>query len=138
MNDMTRAASCPFLDHGSKGIRMFRNFALICTCMCAVFAFSQSATNTNYRIATVLAVTPHQSSGSADPATPTYDVSVRVGNAIYVVLYTPPLGLQNAKYAAGAEVVVLVGEKTITYNDISGNSIAVPILRRKTIAAGIR
>ena len=117
---------------------MFRKFAWICTCLCTVFAFSQFAPTPKYRIATVLAVAPH-GSNSSDSSTPTYDVSVRVGNTVYVVLYTPPLGMQNAKYAAGAEVVVLVGDKTITYNDISGNSIEVPILRRKTIAeAGIR
>lgn len=117
---------------------MFKKFALTCMCLCAVFAFSQSAAKTKYRIATVLAVAPHGSNGSADSSTPSYDVSVRVGNTVYVVLYTPPLGMQDVNYAAGAEVVVLVGEKTITYNDISGNSIDVPILRRKTIAAGIR
>ena len=118
---------------------MFRKFALICTCLCAVFALPQSAAETKYRIATVLAVAPHDSNDNVNSSAPTYDVSVRVGNTVYVVLYTPPLGMQNAKYAAGAEVVVLVGEKTITYNDISGNSIEVPILRRKTIAAaGIR
>jgi hypothetical protein len=43
------------------------------------------------------------------------------------------MGMQNAKYAAGAEVVVFVGERTITYNDISGNSIEVPILSRKSV-----
>lgn len=119
---------------------MLRKFALIiCICLCAVFAYSQSAAKTKYRIATVLEVVRHDSNGVADSSTPVYDVSVRVGNMIYVVLYTPPFGMQNAKYAAGAEVVVLVGEKTITYNDISGNSVEVPILRRKTIAvAGVR
>jgi len=117
---------------------VFRKFALICTCLCAVFALPQSAAKTKYRIATILAVAPHDSNDNVSSAL-TYDVSVRVGNTVYVVLYTPPLGMQSAKYAAGAEVVVLVGEKTITYNDISGNSIEVPILRRKTIAAaGVR
>lgn len=114
---------------------MLRKFTLIiCICLCAVFAFSQSVAKTKYRIATVLEVAPHDSNGAADSSPRTYDVSVRVGNTVYVVLYSPPFGMQNVKYAAGAEVVVLVGDKTITYNDISGNSIEVPILRRKTIA----
>ena len=118
---------------------MLRKLAVICTCLCAVFAFCESTAKAKYRIATVITVTPHDSNGGVDSAAPSYDVSVRVGNIVYVVLYTPPLGMQNAKYAAGAEVVVLVGEKTITYNDISGRSIEVPILSRKTIAAaGIR
>ena len=118
---------------------MLRKLAVICICLSSVFAFSQSAMKSKYRIATVLAVSPHDSTTAADLSTPSYDVSVKVGNTVYVVLYTPPLGMQNAKYAAGAEVVVLVGEKTITYNDISGSSVEVPILRRKTFAAaGVR
>jgi len=36
------------------------------------------------------------------------------------------------KYAAGRELLVLVGEKTITYNDILGQSRDVAILRRKS------
>ena len=118
---------------------MLRKFAVICICLSSLLAFSQSATRTKYRVATVLAVVPHDSNGSGDSSALTYDVSVKVGNMIYVVLYTPPLAMQNAKYAAGADVLVLVGEKTITYNDISGTSIEVPILSRKSIvAAGVR
>ena len=118
---------------------MLRRFAAICICLSSLLAFSQSVTKTKYRVATVLAVAPHNSNGSGEPSALTYDVSVRVGNMVYVVLYTPPLAMQNARYAAGADVLVLVGEKTITYNDISGNSIEVPILSRKSIAAtGIR
>jgi hypothetical protein len=54
-----------------------------------------------------------------------------VGGTIYVVVYTPPLGTDTVKYAAGRELLVLVGEKTITYNDILGQSQDVTILRRK-------
>lgn len=112
---------------------MLKWLSVTCLCVCSVFGLGQSATKTKYRIATVLAVAPHDSNDSMAASNPSYDVSVRVGNTIYVVLYTPPLGMQNAKYAAGAEVVVLVGERSITYNDISGNSTEVPILRRKPV-----
>jgi len=113
---------------------MFRKFALIYTCLCSVLAFSQFAAKPKYEIATVLEVAPHDVTGGQNSSPPSYDVSVKVGNTIYVVLYTPPLGMQNVKYAAGAQVLVLVGEKTIRYNDISGNSMEVPILRRQIIA----
>lgn len=113
---------------------MLKWLTVTCLCLCSAFVLAQSATKTKYRIATVLAVAPHDSNDGVAASNPSYDVSVKVGNTIYVVLYTPPLGMQNAKYAAGAEVVVLVGEKTITYNDISGTSTEVPILRRKTVA----
>ena len=56
-----------------------------------------------------------------------YDVSVKVGNAIYVAVYTPPLGENTLKYAAGRDLLVLVGKTTIAYNDLLGRSFAVPI-----------
>jgi hypothetical protein len=39
-----------------------------------------------------------------------YDVSVKVGDKLYVVLYTPRLGELPAKYATGREPLVLVGK----------------------------
>jgi hypothetical protein len=35
------------------------------------------------------------------------------------------------KYAAGRELLVLVGKKTITYNDMLGQSTDVPIVSQK-------
>jgi hypothetical protein len=37
------------------------------------------------------------------------------------------MGEQTVKYAAGRDLLVLVGKNTITYNDILGQSFAVPI-----------
>jgi hypothetical protein len=56
-----------------------------------------------------------------------YDVSVKVGNTVYVVLYTPPLGEETVKYAGGRDLLVLVGKSTIRYNDMLGQSHDVPI-----------
>jgi hypothetical protein len=39
-----------------------------------------------------------------------------------VVLYTPALGEETVKYAAGRDLLVLVGKNKITYNDILGQS----------------
>lgn len=64
-----------------------------------------------------------------------YDISVRVGNTVYVVLYTPPLGDDTVRYVAGRDLLVLAGEKTITYNDMLGNSLQVPIITRTMITA---
>jgi hypothetical protein len=50
-----------------------------------------------------------------------------VGETIYVVLYKQPLGETPAKYEIGHELLVLVGKNTITYNDILGHSLQVPI-----------
>jgi hypothetical protein len=68
---------------------------------------------------------------ASDPTS--YDVSVKVGDTIYVVLYTQPLGEIPAKYATGHELLVLVGKSTITYNDILGRSLQVPIESQRPV-----
>jgi hypothetical protein len=85
---------------------MLKLICVTCICLGTLPAFGQSASK--YEVATITDVKTHQDSGS-DVAR--YDVSVKVGGTIYVVLYTPPLGLTTVKYAAGRELLVLVGEK---------------------------
>jgi hypothetical protein len=95
-------------------------------------AFGQSTSK--YQVGTITEVKTHQdaSGGATDPAS--YDVSVKVGDTIYVVLYTPPLREETVKYAAGRELLVLVGKSTIRYNDILGQSFDVPIESQKSAA----
>ena len=95
-------------------------------------AFGQSASK--YQVGTITDVKTHQetSGGATDPAS--YDVSVKVGDTIYIVLYTPPLGEETVKYAAGRELLLLVGKRTIRYNDILGQSFEVPIESQKSAA----
>jgi hypothetical protein len=59
---------------------------------------------------------------------------VKVGGTIYLVLYTTPLGELPPKYAAGRDLLVFVGKNTITYNDILGQSLQVPIESQKPAA----
>jgi hypothetical protein len=88
-------------------------------------AFGQSASK--YQVGTITEVKAHQTAGSGASAVANYDVSVKVGDTIYVVLYTPPLGEIMVKYAAGRDLLVLVRKNKITYNDILGQSYDVPI-----------
>lgn len=92
-------------------------------------AFCQ--TTSKYEVCTITEVKLHQATG---PDVASYDVSVKVGDTIYVVLYTPPLGESTPEYAAGRELLVLVGKNTITYNDILGRSFDVPIESQKPAA----
>ena len=88
-------------------------------------AFGQSTSK--YQVGTITEVKVHQAAGTgaSDPAS--YDVSVKVGDTIYVVLYTSPIGVDTVKYVAGRDLLVLVGKDKITYNDILGQSYDVPI-----------
>jgi hypothetical protein len=95
-------------------------------------AFGQSPSK--YQVGTITEVKAHQATGSGAPDVANYDVSVKVGDTIYVVLYTPPLGEIMVKYAVGRDLLLLVGKNKITYNDILGQSYDVPIERQTTAA----
>jgi hypothetical protein len=95
-------------------------------------AFCQSPSK--YQVGAITEVKVHQAAGSGVSDAASYDVSVKVGDTIYVVLYTPPLGEETVKYAAGRDLLVLVAKNTITYNDILGRSFAVPIESQKPAA----
>jgi hypothetical protein len=107
---------------------MFKVSAFV-ICLLVSSAFCQTASK--YQVATIMDVKTHQAAGSSDSAAVSYDVSLKVGDTIYLVLYTPPLGMNTVKYAAGRELLVLVGKKTITYNDMLGQSTDVPIVGQK-------
>jgi len=102
-------------------------------CAAALPAFCQSSTK--YQAGTITEVTPHKATAGSDSSVTTYDVSVRVGNTIYVVLYTLPPGKLSPDYRAGADLPVLVGSKTIKFSDQLGRTMEVPILRRKAVEA---
>jgi len=87
-----------------------------------------------YQVGTITEVKVHQAAGTGVSDAASYDVSVKVGDTIYVVLYIPALGEETVKYAAGRDLLVLVGKNTITYNDLLGRSFAVPIESQKPAA----
>lgn len=111
---------------------MSKLLCTICICLVTVPALCQSTGK--YQVATIAGVKPHQGAGDAVADAVSYDVSVKVGKTIYVVLYTLPLGVNTVRYAAGRDVLVLVGKDTITYNDLLGQSHEVPIVSRITPA----
>jgi hypothetical protein len=114
---------------------MLKLFCAICICLITFPALCESTSN--YQIATIIDVKPHQTDDHASDVV-SYDVSVRVGNTIYVTLYTPntPVDINNVRYRAGLPVLVLVRKDTIAYNDLLGRSFEVPIISQKPAADG--
>ena len=97
--------------------------------------FAQSTpTSSTYQPATIIDVKPHQSAGSSNPDDALYEVTAEVGRTVYVVLTPSPSPSGAIRYAIGREVLVHVGEKTIIWNDIMGQSHEVPIISRTPIA----
>jgi hypothetical protein len=109
---------------------MLRELITILTlCLLTFPAFCQSVSK--WQVAAITEVKAHPAIGedASDPIT--YDVSVKVDDTIYLVRYTTPAGEIAPKYAAGHELLVLVGKNTITYNDMLGRSLQVPIIGRR-------
>jgi hypothetical protein len=104
----------------------------ITLCLLSFPALCQSTSK--YQVATIIEVKAHQTAGKNASEPTSYDVSARVGDTIYVVLYTPPLGEVPQKYAAGRELLVLIENNTVTYHDLLGQSFQVPIQSRRPAA----
>ncbi len=63
-----------------------------------------------------------------------YDVTVRVGNTDFVVLYTQAPGRRGIQYSPGFDAPVLISEKTLTFRNLMGEAIELPILSQKAVA----
>ena len=108
---------------------MRRILCIALMCIGAASVLGQSSSS-KYQPGTIMAVKDH-----LDPndSTKRYDVSIKVGNTMYVVLYTPPPGTYGFQYSAGQDLLVSVGNKTIRFNDLLGNSREVPIVSRSPV-----
>ena len=111
---------------------MRRLIAVFALCLLTFPVLCQSTSK--YQLGLITEVKPRQAAGEGASDSISYDVSVKVGDTIYVVLYTQPLGEIPAKYETGRELLVLVGKKTITYNDMLGRSLQVPIENQRLVA----
>ena len=112
---------------------MPKALGLMFLCLALFSAFGQSPNK--YQVGTITAVTPHKATAGADSSVTRYDVSLKVGDTVYVVLFTEPADSYGAKYRAGTELLVLVGSDTIKGHDMLGRPLEAPILSRKTVPA---
>ena len=107
--------------------------ALICSTSLSALA---QAPSSNYQRGTITAVTAHQNtSEESGRDIARYDVSVKVGNTLYVVLFTPPNGSNSVEYATGIDMLFLVGDDALTFNSMVSGKTEMPILRRETTPA---
>jgi hypothetical protein len=108
------------------------------TCIAALSAFGQ-APSSKYQPGTIMAVTAHlNAEKEAEGDLVRYDVSVKIGNILYVVLYTPPNGASGVEYSLGMQRLFLIGNRTLTFNSRLSGTTEVPILRRTTLPSDRR
>ncbi len=115
---------------GTKDVFMSRclSLILVITATLSGVCLSQSST---YQPATITGVTPH-ANAPGEPDTVRYDVTLKVGNNVYVALYTPPQGQNTVEYAVGMDVLVLVENNSIRFTKV-GTTGEAPIERREEL-----
>ena len=106
---------------------------IACICLLTVPALCEPP---KYEVATITDVKAHQAAETDSTSLARYDVSVKVADTTYVVLFTDTMGTSTIKYTGGRQLLVHVGKDTITYNDILGRSQELPILSRQPAAKG--
>src|SRR5215469_13936879 len=98
-------------------------------------ALSQNSSS-EYQPGTIMKAVRHPSTGGQSQQ---YEVSVKVLDTVYTVLYTPPPGVNSVEYFSGLQILVLVKKDTLVFNSRVSGTTEVPILERETVAgdAGI-
>ena len=111
---------------------MRRCLIMVLLCAATLSLLGQTPSD-KYQTGTIMAVSPHQAPGQHDTEVTQYDVSVKVGDTTYVVLFTPPNGANRVKYSVGDDLLVLVGSTTLTFNSALSGKTEVPIVSHETV-----
>lgn len=88
--------------------------------------------NSKWQVGTIMAVAHHHNDRN-DSVARQYDVSVKVGNTLYVVLYVSQNGSNAIMHRAGIDLLVSVGTKSIAFNDLLGKKMEAPILSQRLL-----
>ncbi|MGB6679524.1 MAG: hypothetical protein WBE44_22710, partial [Terriglobales bacterium] len=105
---------------------------MILLCAAILPAFGQASSK--FQPGTITAVRTHENAPGESAGT-RYDVSVKVDNTIYTVLYTPPNGANGVEYSVGFGLLVSVASDTLTFNSKLSGTTVVPIVSRQTLPA---
>lgn len=111
-----------------------RRFCALLVCLTTLPLICQTPSSSP-QVATITAVTVHQKDAeNSSRAAAQYDVSLRIGNTVYVALFRPPSGATVVQYSVGMNVLVMVGSESITFTKL-GTTSEMPILSREDLPA---
>jgi hypothetical protein len=112
-----------------------KDVGLILICISALASFGQTSP-AKYQPGTITAVIAHQKTPQeAGEEATRYDVSIKIRNVVYVVLYTPPAGDNSVEYYSGLQMLFLVGPTTLTVNSKTSGAVEMPIVSREVLPA---
>ena len=93
---------------------MLRFLLAFVLCICVVPALCQTP-SPKYQPGTIVTVERHHVQPSdTNPDSIRYDVTVRIEDTLYVVLYTPVSGSNTVEFSAGLQFLFSVGKDTLT------------------------
>jgi hypothetical protein len=111
---------------------MRRALTVAAICLVGICSFAQSDT---WTVGTIVDVKLRPGMKSVDVSSSEYDISIKVGDTIYIVLYTTPKSRTGLPYRAGHEVPIRVGSTMLTFLDVRGGMKEVPILSSRKVSA---
>ena len=114
-----------------KNLGVLIGVVAIITLVTGVKLLSQETPS--YQRGTLLEVKVHKPTGPDEAKAKQYDLSIKVKNTVYVVLYTPPTGSNTVEYMAGMDRPVYIEGDTMKFSDLTGKSQTLPILSRKEL-----
>jgi hypothetical protein len=109
-------------------------FALIMI-LCFAVDKSMGEDKKVYQAGTIVDIKAHQQAPGTDAEKKEFDLSIKVGNKIYVVLYSPPGGQDFAEYGIGMDRTVFIEGDTMKLNDLLGRTRTLPVLSVKDAPA---
>jgi hypothetical protein len=100
-----------------------------------VFAslISSVAQDSGWQQGIILSVKKHSDQQNTDSNMSSYDISVRAGTTIYLILYTAPRNSSMVEYRVGADILVKDKGGTLMFHDLQGKTHSVRIVRREPI-----
>lgn len=127
------AGTMPMHSTDAKGEVLLKGLTISILIVIALSAIPMalSQNSSQYQPGTIMKVVKHPSATGQNQQ---YDVSVKVLNTMYTVLYTPPPGMNSVEYFSGLQILVLVKKDALVFNSRVSGTTEVPILARETLA----
>src|SRR5215469_685985 len=116
----------------AKGVFMLKGLTILILIALSTVPAALSQDSSEYQPGTIMKVVRHP---GASGQSLQYDVSVKVSNTVYTVLYTPPPGVNSVEYFGGLQILVLVKPDTMVFHSRVSGTTEVPILKRETLAS---
>jgi hypothetical protein len=133
-----RLASCSLIRLGTMRKEDFRRFVfsvcILLAIVCSGFVIARGETNKAWQSGTLIKVKSHETTSADNVVTKQYDITVQVGNKIYMTEHTVKDGEPDLEYYVGMARMVSIDGDTLTFNDLLGHPHSLRIISSKDVS----